>query len=243
MNQFYTPPLSRVNKYIIIVHVGLFLINAVLSKTSGINLASLLGLSLGGVKSGLVFQFITFPFIEVNFMSVLFNSLILWFIGSELESRWSETFYLKFLMISSLSAGLFYLVLSLFFGGAFNLIPLHGINGMTFALLVAYGIIFSERQLTFMLLFPMKAKYFCMLLCAIELYMGIFSTYGKASWAHLFSMAIGYAYLKYRSMMARGQSFSSMYKKMGREKRKSKFSVLSGGKDDDSDGKPPKYWQ
>lgn len=243
MNQFYTPPLSRINKFIIVIHVGLFLLNAILAQTSGINLASLLGLSLGGMKSGLVFQIITFPFIEVNFMSVLFNSLILWFIGSELESRWSEVFYLKFLMISAISSGLFYLVLSALFGGAFSMIPLHGINGMTFALLVAYGIIFSERQLTFMLLFPMKAKYFCMLLCGIELYMGIFSTYGKASWAHLFSMAVGFIYLKYRSMLARGQSPKELLRNLNKKKKKSKFSVLSGGKDDDPSNKPPKYWQ
>jgi len=240
MNQFQTPPLTRINKFIIITHVGFFLINTILSSSMGISLASLIGLSLSGLKSGLVFQLITFPFIEVNFMSVLFNSLLLWFIGSELESKWSEVFYLKFLLISSLSAGLFYILLSFIFGGSFNVIPLHGLNGMTFALLVAYGIIFSERQLTFMLLFPMKAKYFCMLLCGIELYMGIFSVHGKASWAHLFSMLVGFLYLKQKSMQARGQS---LFSQLSKKRQRSKFSVLSGGKDEDSENKPPKYWQ
>jgi membrane associated rhomboid family serine protease len=243
MNQMYTPPLSRINKFIIIFHVGLFLLNAILGQTMGINLVNLLGLSLDGIKSGFIFQIVTFPFIEVSFMGVLFNSLILWFIGSELEQRWSEVFYLKFLMLSAIGAGLFYLGLSLVFGGTFSVIPLHGINGMTFALLVAYGIIFSERQLTFMLLFPMKAKYFCMLLIGIELYMGIFSTYGKASWAHLFSMGIGFLYLQYRSQLARGKGMKDMLRDLNKEKKKSKFSVLSGGKDDDPNNKPPKYWQ
>tara|TARA_B100001971_G_scaffold215192_1_gene259812 strand:- start:64726 stop:65457 length:732 start_codon:yes stop_codon:yes gene_type:complete len=243
MNQMYTPPLTRINKFIIIIHVGLFLINAILGQTTGINLVNLLGLSLGGIKSGLVFQFVTFPFIEANFLSALFNSLILWFIGSELEQKWTETFYLKFLLISSIGAGVIYIILASLLGGSFNAIPVYGISGMTFALLIAYGIIFSERQLTFMLLFPMKAKYFCMLLVGIELYMGIFSPYGKAAWAHLFSMLIGFIYLKQKSLKAQGRGFGDFIKDKQRQKQKSKFSVLSGGKDDDKDGKPPKYWQ
>lgn len=243
MNQMYVPPLTRINKFIIIVHVGLFLLNSILSYSAGINLVALLGLSLSGVKSGLVFQFFTFPFIEGNFLSALFNSLILWFIGSELEQKWTETFYLKFLLISSIGSGIIYILLSLVLGGSFNAIPVHGISGMTFALLIAYGIIFSERQLTFMLLFPMKAKYFCMLLVGIELYMGIFSPYGKAAWAHLFSMLIGFLYLKQKSLKAQGRGFGDLLKDKQRQKQKSKFSVLSGGKDDKPEDKPPKYWQ
>ena len=234
MNQFYTPPLTRINKFIIILHVGLFLVNAILSQTSGMNLVSILGLSLSGIKSGFVFQFVTFPFIEAGFMSVIFNSLILWFIGSELEQKWSEVFYLKFLLFSAFGAGFIYIGLSALMGASFAAIPVYGISGMTFALLVAYGIIYSERQLTFMLLFPMKAKYFCMLLVGIELYMGIFSPYGKA---------IGFVYLKSKSLKAQGKGFGDMLKSRQREKQKSKFSVLSGGKDENNDGKPPKYWQ
>lgn len=243
MQQMYTPPLTRINKFIIILHVGLFLLNTILSQTAGMNLVGILGLSLNGIKSGFVFQFLTFPFIEAGFMSVIFNSLILWFIGSELEQKWTEVFYLKFLLFSAYGAGLIYVALSFLMGGSFAAIPVHGISGMTFALLVAYGIIYSERQLTFMLLFPMKAKYFCMLLVGIELYMGIFSPYGKAAWAHLFSMGIGFLYLKSKSLKAQGRGLGDMLKSRQKQKQKSKFSVLSGGKDDNNDGKPPKYWQ
>ena len=179
--QMYVPPLSKINKIIIFAHVGLFIMNSLLTVATGSSLVGYLGLSIGGMSKGLVYQILTFPFMEANFLSVLFNSMLVWFIGGDLESRWGDKFYAKFLVISSVFSGIVYLLISLFTKGALAYVPLMGLGGVVFALLMAYGIIFSERQLTFMLLFPMKAKYFCMVLAGIELYMGIFSPNGKAS--------------------------------------------------------------
>jgi hypothetical protein len=61
---------------------------------------------------------------------------------------------------------------------------------------VAYGIIFSERVMLFMMIFPMKAKYFVMLLAAIEFISTVFySKSGIANSAHLGGMIAGFMYL------------------------------------------------
>ena len=242
--QMYVPPLSKTNKYIIIAHVAMFLLNSILKVSSGVSLAGVLGLSLNGLGNGLVFQFASFPFIEVSFMSALFNSLLVWFIGGDLEARWGQRFYLKFLAISALSSGIVYLLVSLVAGGAFQYVPLQGLGGIVFALLIAYGIIFSERQLTFMLLFPMKAKYFCMLLAGIELYIGLFSAHGKASWAHLSAGAAGFAYLKWKSMRAKGQGFKDLLgSKAPKRKGRGKLRIVRDEEPAKADPKNPKYWQ
>ncbi len=243
--QMYAPPLSKINKIIIFTHVGLFIMNSLLGVAGGSSLVGYLGLSIGGMSKGLVYQILTFPFMEANFLSVLFNSMLVWFIGGDLESRWGDKFYAKFLAISAIFSGLVYLLISLFSKGAFAYVPLMGLGGVVFALLMAYGIIFSERQLTFMLLFPMKAKYFCMVLAGIELYMGIFSPNGKASWAHISAALAGFLYLKTKSMKAKGQSLGDAIKSKSPRKKKGR-GKLRIVKDEDGqrpDPKDPKYWQ
>jgi membrane associated rhomboid family serine protease len=133
-------------------------------------LGSYLALSSDGFSSGLIYQLITYPFIEASFMGLLFEGLLLWFIGSELESKWGRKFYIEFFLISILSVAPLYLILSKTLGLS---APLMGITGFNYALLVAYAIIYSERQLMFMMIFPMKAKYFCLLLAGIQLYTGL----------------------------------------------------------------------
>lgn len=240
--QMYVPPLSKINKYIIIAHVGLFLLNSVLKVSAGMSLVSLLGLSLGGISQGLVFQIASFPFMEASFMSVLFNSMLVWFIGGDLEQKWGSSFYLKFLGVGVLASGFIYLAISFLTGGNLQSVPLHGLGGVVFSLLIAYGVIFSERQLTFMLLFPMKAKYFCMILAAIELYMGLFSSNGKASWAHLSAAAAGFGYLKWKSMKAQGQSLGNVFENAAKKRRKSKLRIVRD-EEPKADPKDPKFWQ
>ncbi|MEX0798879.1 MAG: rhomboid family intramembrane serine protease [Bacteriovoracaceae bacterium] len=241
--QMYVPPLSKINKYIIIAHVGLFIFNSILKASAGSNLVSFLGLSFNGLSQGLVYQLFTFPFIEVSFISVLFNSMLVWFIGGDLETRWGSYFYAKFLAISAFSAGIVYLAVTVFAGPSFQFIPLQGLGGVVFALLVAYGIIFADRYLTFMLLFPMKAKYFCMILGGIELYMGLFSPHGKASWAHLSAAVAGFIYLKLKSMRARGQNLGDFMKKARKNRQKRNLKIVRDEDRQSSDPEDPKYWQ
>ncbi len=208
----------------------------------GVSLASYLGLSAAGVLNGHIYQLLTYPLIQRGFVEALFNGLVLWFIGGDLESRWGQKFYLKFLFVSTLGAGLFYLLVSLalFSDSAVFNFPLMGITGMTYSLLMAYGIIFSERLLTFMFFFPMKAKYFCALLAGIQLYMAIFSDHAKTSWAHLAAMACGFIYLKLVSGKSKGQGFGLWLKKREKQQLKKKLTLIKGDKPNEQD---PKFWQ
>lgn len=234
--QMQVPSLTKINKFIIIAHVALFLLNEVLGKAGALNLVAILGLSSAGLTSGFVFQVITYPFVEHSFMPLLFNSLLIWFIGAELEAKWGKKLYLQFILVSILAgSGMFVLLSSLIsnFGAG---VALYGLSGIVLAQLLAYGYVYSERVMSFMLIFPMKAKYFCGLIAAIELYMAIFSPQGKAAWCYLAAMGLSFAFLKYKSLAAQGWSISRVKKEMEYEKAKKKLKLIKN--DDDK----PDYW-
>jgi membrane associated rhomboid family serine protease len=246
-SQIQVPQLTKVNKFIIASYVGLFILSNILSKSSGVSLASLMGLSYSGVSSGNIFQFLTFPFVDSNFTGVLFNSILIWFIGSELESKWGMKFYIKFLAISTYSAGIFFILLSLVVGRSVAVMPLYGPAGTVLALILAYGVIYSERVMLFMMIFPMKAKYFCMILGGIEIFMAMFSNHSNAAWSHLIAMLSAYLFLKYKSYQAQGVTFKSIKEHRHRAKMKSKLSLVEEDEVDNApkkhDPDKPKYWQ
>lgn len=238
MNQmsFQTPVLTKVNKGIIFLYVTVFLLSSILKLSTNISLLHLLGLSFGMVKKGLILQVITYPFIDVDFISVLFNSLIIWFIGADLERNWGTKFYLSYLGIIVIGTAFFFLSLSFFTGN--EGMPLYGVTGMTYGMLLAYGIIYSERLMTFMLIFPMKAKYFCLLLVGIQLYMGVFTTQRYSALSHLMAMLIGFIYLRYKSYLAQRN------KEMPRKRMKNNAGLYIVKEDQPkADPNNPKYWQ
>lgn len=235
--QFQAPPLSKINKIILIVTGACFLTTSILKAIGAFSLVGILGLSGNGLLSGLVYQLVTYPFVEVNFMSFLFNSLVVWFIGSELESSWGRKVYLRFLLLTVLGVALIYSLVSVlfFFGTPVYFSSLHGLTGINFALLVAYAMLYPDRQMSLMMIFPMKARTFCLILVGIEAYMGFFSG-AMTSWAHLLAMAISYLIIHFQSRPLLRKVLNSSWDT--KSKRKNHLYVVK-----DEEQKPPKYWQ
>ena len=240
--QIYLPPLTFVNKILIIVTVAIFVIDSLLIKSAGFSLAGIFGLIPARVLSGHVHEFFLYPFYSNSLMAVAFNALLLWFIGSELEQLWGRKKYITFLCVAYIGAGLVYFLMgaTVFSGSASTQMPFAGLHGICSSLCMAYAVLFPNRIFSFMLIFPMKAKYFCMILIAMELYMGLLGG-ALQSWGHLAAMffAFGFMWSLTRPFM----------KKMMEESPKSsrskvpKNSHLRIVKSDDEEGKPPKYWQ
>ncbi len=237
MNSFHAPPLTAFNKALLILVSALFLLDSVLQLSFSFSLAPYLGLSLTAIQSGWLTQLLTYPLLQTGLMGLLFNGLCLWFLGGELELTWGRKFYLKYIFICYFFSGLIFLTINYFFfaGHLQASWPLLGLSGVTFSLLVAYGLLFSERYLSFMFLFPIKAKYFCLLLGAVEAYQAFFSTFGRTSWAHLFSMMIGFLYLQSPQLKQKIKSMGGQKKK--RTRTHLKIVDLEKGPDD-----KPRYW-
>ena len=178
--QMQVVPLTTAVKGLIIANVAvwvggvLILQNMILGNNLIFDLFALVPAKV--ITSFWVWQVFTYMFIHSgSVFQILMNMLVLWWFGAELEMRWGSKFFLSYFLVCGAGAGAIYLLGTL----AYYLItghvlalasPLFGCTAATFGLLLAYGLLFGERVIAFMMLFPMKAKYFTMIIGAIELF-------------------------------------------------------------------------
>jgi len=196
---FGVPPMTRMVRALLIVNVAVYVVQWVVALGASWN--DLVGLWLGvspvGVLSGFVWQPFTYMFVhDVGTpFHLLFNMLILWMLGGELERYWGGTGFLRYYLTCGVGAGLAAVLLGLLVGprGAITI----GASGAIYGLILAYGMIFGERIMLFMLLFPMKARTFAIVLFVVA----FLSTFGPsgggvAHVAHLGGMVVGFVLLK-----------------------------------------------
>lgn len=254
------PTMSKLNKGIVIAFVSLFVLSAIASKTQTFSLANFLGLSLGGLMKGKVWTLFTYAFLPHGLLECLFDGLIFWFIGSELENMWGPRRYTYFLLTTIFGGALFYLILSaVFFSGAITSFPMTGPAGLASTMCVAYGVLFPDRTMYFFF-FPMQAKWFVILLIAMNLYHGFFTPGGMFAWAQIGAMISGFIWMvsvSNKGLLSaliparyRGDSSSGARPHARSRKRSSKISHLHiveepeeprDSKDSDDDDTPPTY--
>lgn len=159
-----------------------------------------------------VWQFFTYIFLHApGIFHVLLNMFILWMFGSELERLWGGRFFLIYYLFCGVGAGLLYCLITgiyvLGFDGPVDVFqrPVIGASGAIFGLLLAYGIIYSERVIYFMMIFPIKARHFTILIAAIELVSMLNHGLGSpvANLAHLGGLVSGLIFLKGRTIFQR----------------------------------------
>lgn len=238
-NQIYFPKLSPINKIILITVLVVFILDSLMMKVGGGSLAPFFTLSPEAFFSGHVYTLVTYPLLCQSIWELLFNGLLLWFVGAELESMWGRKKYLFFLVFSQIIAGILFLGIS----GATGIRPamMASLHGISQAMILAYGVIFPDRHFSFMFIFPVKAKYFCLIIVALETYMAFLGQGGMGAVGHLLQMAMGFVALMLMTKPAvkgwlegEGPVF-----KMG-SKKKGHLRLVD---EDDDENKPPKYWQ
>lgn len=239
--------ISPVVKWLLIINVSIWFIGQVfLQNYMGVPLTKYLSL----VPSEIFYQFkiwqpFTYMFLHtLSVTHILFNMLMLWFIGTELENRWGRNLFIFFYIFSGVGAGLIYTLGMVLWTIAFPnstsmLVPVVGASGAIYGLLLAYGILFGERIIHVMMIFPMKAKYFVILLGAIEFVSMVTSNVtggGDIAYlAHLGGIAAGYVALLIMTRWQKRQ-FSS------KAKRRSSNLKLVVDNEKPNKGQAPKYW-
>lgn len=89
-------------------------------------------------------QVVTYAFVHNDLMHWLVNMLILYYFGSQLEEIWGERRYIQYVLASGLMAAAAYLLLTFLLNSP---LPLDGISGVGFGMLVAFGILFPNRRI------------------------------------------------------------------------------------------------
>lgn len=186
-------PLTLAVKWIIILNVAVFILRFLVQKVGGAPFDETFGLVPVLIsKQFFLWQFVTYLFLHADPMHLLFNMLALWMFGCELERYWGRKSLVRYYLLTGVGAG----VCSYLFDPV-AMTNTVGASGAIFGLLLAYGVIFSERLIYIYFLFPIKAKYFVMIMGALELYFVLSSTRpGISATAHLGGMLIGFVYLR-----------------------------------------------
>lgn len=242
-SQIYLPRLSKINKGIIIASSVLFILEAILQKTSSLYIGGWLGLSAEHFLNGHIYSLITYPFLSNSIIEVILNCLMIWLMGSEFEENWGTKRYAKFLLSVVIGGGLLFLAISgLFFRNSpvFSY-PLVGLSGIVSSLCVAYAVIYPDRVFSFMMLIPIKARYFCLILVAISLFQGLSGPTGVGAWGQLGGIGAAYLFMvtvSNRNFKILSQKITQMTQLRSAKKSKAKLTIVK----DDND-RPPKYWQ
>lgn len=246
------PTFTPAVKALVIVNVLVWFIGQVVLEKLILNTnAFSLALSLipeQVLLKGFVWQVVTYMFLHTSEVThILFNMLMLWFFGSELEQRWGTRFFITYYLTTGIGAAVIYvtgvaLYAAITGGGTAGLmIPVQGASGAIFGLLLAYGMIFGERMTYFLIVFPMKAKYFVMLMGFVEL-VSMMTSRDRGSevayLAHLGGLISGFIFLKSWGWWQRRRWNRKLNQKQ--KTRSNLRLVVDNEKDDDKGG--PRYW-
>lgn len=189
-----------------------------------------------------LWQPFTYLFVhDLSPMPVIFNLLLIWWLGSELERIWGSRFFAIYYLVCGVAAGILYggfaIVYSLLTSNSqLMLYPLAGAQASIFGLMMAYGLIFGERVVYFMFMFPMKAKFFVLILAAIEIIMVLNQNSGNQRWAglsHIFGFVVGFIFLKILPFIQNNT--------LRLKKKSKKLKLVVNNTDFNKDNKP-KYW-
>jgi membrane associated rhomboid family serine protease len=187
-------------KWLLISNIALFVLFFLTRGTAMGEFLRLFGLSPRLVLEHFaIWQLVTYLFLHdpYGFGHILFNMLTLWMFGADLERTWGTKRFLTYYFVCGIGAGILDVVANALFYSLDTWTI--GASGAIYGLLLAYGLLFPDRTVLFSFLFPIKAKYFVMIIGAIAFLSSIGASNSRVSHiAHLGGMLFGYAYLRFR---------------------------------------------
>lgn len=200
---------TPVVKYLMIVNVVLWLVGTIILQGYVFD-QNYVFQWLGLVPSGTVFQFklwqpLTYMFFHSSHLNhLLFNMLLLWWVGCQLENTLGSKRFLKYYLVCGVGAALLYLAVLFGIYGFIGLAdtsilhnPVIGASGAVFGLLLAYGMYHGDNVVYFLMLFPMKARYFVGILALMETFVLLNAGFSGpvANLAHVGGILVGFVYL------------------------------------------------
>lgn len=193
----FGPPLTPAVRALIIANVAIHLLQFLAGPEATFKIQELFALDpVRVLRQMWLWQPVTYMFLHhsSDIWHLAFNMLTLWMFGGDLELRWGAARFTRYYFVCGIGAGLITCALNVLRGEPSVTI---GASGAIFGLLLAFGMLFPNRMVFFMV-FPMKAKVMVALFAVLQLYfVGAFTRSGNgvAYFAHLGGMLVGWLYL------------------------------------------------
>jgi membrane associated rhomboid family serine protease len=220
-------------KWLLISNIAIWLVSFFAVRMGSAEFLRLLALSPQAVLGHFaVWQLFTYLFLHdpFGFGHILFNMLMLWMFGMDLERDWGTKRFLRYYFLCGIGAGICDVVVNAAVGTLDT--RTIGASGAIYGLLLAFGLLYPDRTVLMSLLFPIKAKYFVIIMGAIAFLSSIGSSGSKVSnVAHLGGMLFGYAYLRMRFWRVDTGSLLRRYQNWRVQRARKKFQVYMRKRD------------
>lgn len=226
-------PLTPGVKKLLILNSSIFLLQQITGLVTDSAFPEVLfGLSHEGfINHLMLWQPVTYMFLHGGWIHIFFNLLGLWMFAGEVESYLGEKRFIGFYILSGLGAGLFialmnyYVFITFGYGGVTI-----GASGALYAILIAYAMLWPDREVLLYFLFPVKIKYLLLAYGIFEFFSTLSTAAGKGGnishIGHIGGLVAGFFLMRIymNPSVKKESSFSLLYdmKKRQRLKKKKK---------------------
>lgn len=188
------PPMTPVVKVLLLANVAAYVLDVLTPWSPALTL----GLVPADVFDRLrVWQLGTYMFLHGGVFHLLFNMLMLWMFGTAIESAWGSREFGIYYAVCGVGAGL-----TTWATSPHSLAVTIGASGAVLGVLLAYGMMWPNREVLLYFLFPIKVKYLVAILVGIDLLAGLSQAQdGVAHFAHVGGMAFGWVYIKHEWLL------------------------------------------
>lgn len=196
------PPFTRAVTWLLGINTAMFLLMELLA-VAGLAAAyrnilyTLWLLPEDVIRHGEVWQLVTYSVLHQGFWHWFGNMLGLWMFGAAIESAWGMRRFLELYVIGVLGAAVTTVALSYAHILGNPAQPTIGASGGVFAILIAFGVLFSESEIM-MIPFPfmIKAKYLIGIIIVVTLALAMSGGGNVAYVAHLGGLFFGWLYVR-----------------------------------------------
>ncbi len=134
-------------RWTLVVTCAVFVLQLLLSRSRlGFEMARLLSLYGGGLRSGMVWQLATYMLLHGSVGHLVMNMASLAFLGPEVERRMGTAHFLILYLVSGVLGGVGFVLLE-------PIAPCVGASGGVFGVMAAFATLFPQRRMS-LLLFP-----------------------------------------------------------------------------------------
>jgi membrane associated rhomboid family serine protease len=181
-------------KWLLIVNIGIFLLRWFSQGSALTAVFRYFPLYPNQVAHLFIWQLATYMFLHEGIGHILWNMLALWMFGCEIERAWGTRRFIRFYFFCGIGAGICVVVLNYLFGDPTRATV--GSSGAIYGILLASAVLWPDRIILAFFFFPMKMKYFVMIIGGIAFLNSFNANSGVSDVAHLGGMAFAYLFLK-----------------------------------------------
>src|SRR5580692_5543834 len=185
---FYIPGFPKGVKWLLISNVAIFVLTFFAERV-GLSgpLIFLKLIPVAVVKDFFVWQLATYAFLHGGFGHIIWNMLALWMFGADIERVWGTRRFVQFYLFCAVGAGICVVILNYVLPWGNPAAPTIGSS---------CAIMFSDREILWGFLIPIKVKYFVMIIGAVAFLSSFGVNNGVSNFAHLGGLLFGYLFLK-----------------------------------------------